>query len=169
MKNLKSHLENIAMKLEPLYETPHLKNVGQPIDTSLYLQLSNGREVKVKDVLKNGSLILVFIKGTWCPFCRIHLRRLREWVLRVKHSSTLIVVSSENRETINTWLKSNNIDFLFASDPQGIFGKHFGVWVESLHFTQASTFLIDQEGIIRSVFVNRREDGLYMEQYTNVK
>ncbi len=90
---------------------------------------------------------------------------MRNWNEKLKNQSTLIVVSSESIEQINQWLKNNPVNYLFASDDSSELGKEFGVWVESMDFNQASTFLIEQGGIIRTAFVNRRDENLNIQTF----
>lgn len=158
-------LMNVIMKLEPLYEISSFKKAGDVVNDDLDIHFTNNRNVKLKDILKNGSVLFVFIKGTWCPFCRLHMQRLREWALKIKNSATIIVVSSESTAVINEWLKHNQFSYLFASDEYGILGVEFGVWIETLNFSQVSTFLVEDGGKVRASFVNRRDENLKAENF----
>lgn len=63
------------------------------------LQLSNNQKSKISTITKNGPLLLIFIRGTWCPFCRMHMKNLRDWVAKLQNKkATIIVVSSEPLE-----------------------------------------------------------------------
>ena len=39
----------------------------------------NGNEIKLKDLVKKGPVVLVFYRGYWCPYCNKALKRLEEW------------------------------------------------------------------------------------------
>ncbi len=158
-------LTNILMKLEPLYGLENFKKPGELVRTDLEIKLSSTRLLKLEELLLNAPVLLVFIKGTWCPFCRLHLSRMRSWNEKLKNQSSIIVVSSETIEQINQWLKNNPVNYLFASDENSTLGKEFGVWVESMDFNQASTFLIDKGGVIRTAFVNRRDENLNIQTF----
>ncbi len=40
------------------------------------LELSTTHIMTISGKLKQGPLLLVFIRGTWFPFCRLHLKNL---------------------------------------------------------------------------------------------
>ena len=37
----------------------------------------NGTEIRLKDLLKKGKVVLVFYRGNWCPYCNKELSRLQ--------------------------------------------------------------------------------------------
>jgi peroxiredoxin len=80
------------------------------------LLLSSKREVNISSLVKNGPLLLIFIRGTWCPFCRMHMTKLRSWVKKLSGiNATIVVVSSEPVDVIKNWLEDNPFPYLFAS------------------------------------------------------
>lgn len=160
-------LANIVMKFEPLYEIPGSKKAGDFINENLEVKFSNGRNVKVSELTKNAPLLLVFIKGTWCPFCRLHMQRLRLWAEKLKNKATIIVVSSESMEVIQNWQKSNSFSYLFCADDLGELASEFGVWIDYMGFAQVSTFLVENGGKIRASFVNRRDEGLSVQNFSD--
>lgn len=124
---------------------------------NVQLNLSNKRTIEIDQILKNGPVVLVFIRGTWCPFCRMHLGRLRNWVERLKHrKATIIVVSSESVEKINLWLAENPVTYLFASDEELLLSNYFGVHIDPNDYANAATFLIDSNRTIRVAYKGRR-------------
>lgn len=136
-------------KLSPIKESTEV--------VDFELLLSNRRTVKVSDVVKNGPLLLIFIRGTWCPFCRLHLGKLRSWVQKLdKTNATIIVVSSEPVEDINNWLTKNSSTYLFASDASKELGDYFGVRILPNTFMQAATFLIDKSMKVTLAYVGKR-------------
>jgi peroxiredoxin len=38
----------------------------------------HGKEIRLKDVLKEGKVVLVFYRGQWCPYCNKELSRLQD-------------------------------------------------------------------------------------------
>lgn len=127
-----------------------------------HLNIIPKREVKISDILKNGPLILTFIRGTWCPFCNIHLKNLRSWVEKLKNKkATIIVVSSEYEQNILSWLEQNSVSFLFASDPRYELADYFGVRDPKKTYFQAATFLIDVDFSIRLAYTGKRTDKIF--------
>ncbi|MGE3610678.1 MAG: redoxin domain-containing protein [Bacteriovoracaceae bacterium] len=116
---LKKFKDKMVMKLDPVYDTNQIAKTGDRIEGNFKLILSGKRTIDFEEVLANGPLLLVFIKGTWCPFCQIHLKRMRDWSESIKSKVTTIVISSESIEDITKWLKENPSTYLFASDKDG--------------------------------------------------
>ncbi len=52
-------------------------NVGAKMP-SFSLKDSNGKTVNSDDLLKQGNLVVVFYRGSWCPFCNLYLRNLQK-------------------------------------------------------------------------------------------
>lgn len=136
--------------------TIELLPIGTVIE-NVSFDLSSGRTILSDQILKNGPLIIVFIRGTWCPFCRMHLARFRNWIEKnKKHKATLIVVSTENSEKIQQWLKRNPATYLFASDSNFILSDYFKVRIDPNDFSNAATFLIDQDHKVRLAYKGKR-------------
>ncbi|RYG30066.1 MAG: redoxin domain-containing protein, partial [Chitinophagaceae bacterium] len=38
----------------------------------------NGNDVRLKDLVKKGKVVLVFYRGEWCPYCNKNLQRLAD-------------------------------------------------------------------------------------------
>ncbi|MBC7875173.1 MAG: AhpC/TSA family protein [Ferruginibacter sp.] len=61
----------------------------------------NGKDVKLKDLLKEGKVVLVFYRGQWCPYCNRELARLQDSLHLIKEKgATLVAVSPEKPENI---------------------------------------------------------------------
>lgn len=128
------------------------------------LQLSNNQKSKISTITKNGPLLLIFIRGTWCPFCRMHMKNLRDWVAKLQNKkATIIVVSSEPLDKIKDWLQENSFPYLFASDERMLLSDHFGVRIRPNDFSQAATFLIDSDLSVRLAYVGKRDRQNFKE------
>ncbi|MCU0824416.1 MAG: redoxin domain-containing protein [Leptospira sp.] len=139
----------VSKKIETIGVDETVKNIT--------LQLSSGEFKSILDFLRDGPLLLVFIRGTWCPFCNIHLKNLNLWVENLKNKKgTVIVVSSEKLITIKRWLAYNHVGFMFAADPSYELIDHFGVRIRPNQFSQAATFLVDTNQTIRLVYKGKR-------------
>jgi len=61
----------------------------------------NGNEVRLKDLLKKGKVVLVFYRGQWCPYCNKALSRLQDSLqLIIDKGATLVAVSPEKSDNI---------------------------------------------------------------------
>ncbi|MFT6632688.1 MAG: peroxiredoxin [Bacteriovoracaceae bacterium] len=124
--------------------------------------LSSKRKVLIKELVKNGPLLLTFIRGTWCPFCRLHMQRLRDWAGKLEgRNGSIIVLSSEPISEINQWLESNPVPYMFASDEGSELADYFGVRVKPNKFFQAATFIIDSDLTVRLAYTGKRTKALF--------
>ncbi|HUR66307.1 MAG TPA: peroxiredoxin-like family protein [Chitinophagaceae bacterium] len=61
----------------------------------------HGKEIRLKDLLKKGKVVLVFYRGHWCPYCNKFLTRLQDSLkLITDKGATLLAVSPEKPENI---------------------------------------------------------------------
>jgi len=61
----------------------------------------NGNEIRLKDLLKKGKVVLVFYRGYWCPYCNKALSRLQDSLQLIKDKgAALIAISPEKPESI---------------------------------------------------------------------
>jgi peroxiredoxin len=62
----------------------------------------NGKEVRLKDLLKKGKVVLVFYRGQWCPYCNKALARLQDSLqFIIDKGATLLAVSPEIPENVS--------------------------------------------------------------------
>jgi len=56
----------------------------------------DGNEVRLKDLLKKGKVVLVFYRGYWCPYCNRELSRLQDSLIQIQEKgATVVAVSPE--------------------------------------------------------------------------
>ncbi|MCG6148434.1 hypothetical protein EHQ96_13440 [Leptospira levettii] len=134
------------------------------------LILSSNQKIKISEIISRGPLILVFIRGTWCPFCQIHLKNLSEWATSLNEKEgNVIVVSTEPIHVLKSWLNLNPMNFLFASDSTLELCQYFGVRIQPNDFAQAATFLIDSDLTIRLAYKGKRTQKNFDEVETVMK
>jgi peroxiredoxin len=77
----------------------------------------NGQEVRLKEVLKKGKVILVFYRGQWCPYCNRFLTRLQDSLQLINEKgATLIAVSPEKTENISKTAEKTKAGFSILHD-----------------------------------------------------
>jgi peroxiredoxin len=60
-----------------------------------------GKTVRLKDILKDSLVVLVFYRGQWCPYCNKHLKKLEDSLQLIKdRGAKLIAVTPEKPENI---------------------------------------------------------------------
>ena len=77
----------------------------------------NGKEVRLKDLVKQGKVVLVFYRGYWCPYCNKELSRFED-SLQLIHDkgATLVAVSPEKPENIAQTVEKTKASFPILYD-----------------------------------------------------
>jgi peroxiredoxin len=95
------------------------------------LKDQNGKTIESRDLLKQGNLVIVFYRGSWCPFCNLYLRNLQKNLAQIKAAGgNLIAVSVENPDNSLTVAKKNELAFTVLSDPNLAVARSFGIVYE---------------------------------------
>lgn len=77
----------------------------------------DGNEIRLKDLLKKGKVVLVFYRGQWCPFCNRELSRFQDSLQLIKDKgATLIAVSPEKPENVDVTVEKTKAGFPVISD-----------------------------------------------------
>lgn len=102
-------------------------NVGAKMP-AFSLQDANGKTVSSDDLLKQGNLVVVFYRGSWCPFCNAYLRKLQKNMTRIKAAGgSVVAISVENPDNSLAVSKKNEIDYPVLSDPGLSVARSFGI------------------------------------------
>ena len=81
------------------------------------LKDQQGNSVKLKDVLRNGPVVLVFYRGHWCPYCNKHLKKLEDSLQLIKNKGAqLIAVTPEKPENIAKTVEKTKAEYLIVYD-----------------------------------------------------
>jgi len=77
----------------------------------------NGNEIVFKDLRKKGDVVVVFTRGSWCPYCNKFLRRLQDSseLIRAKHAQ-IIVITPETRQGIDSVVAKTGATFPIIYD-----------------------------------------------------
>jgi len=76
-----------------------------------------GNEVKLKDLLKKGKVVLVFYRGYWCPYCNRELSRLNDSLhLIAEKGATVVAVTAEKEDNIDSTLSRTKARFSVLHD-----------------------------------------------------
>ncbi|MBN8676012.1 MAG: AhpC/TSA family protein [Chitinophagales bacterium] len=77
----------------------------------------NGTEVRLKDLLKKGKVVLVFYRGNWCPYCNRQLKRLEDSLQLIKDKgATLIAVTPEKPEGVDKTIEKTKAEYSILYD-----------------------------------------------------
>ena len=91
----------------------------------------NGNEIKLKELVKKGPVVLVFYRGYWCPFCNRALKRLEDSLqLVTDKGATVIAVSPEINANIDSTVKKTGAEFSILHDKDMKIMKAYNVAFE---------------------------------------
>jgi len=77
----------------------------------------NGKEVRLKDILKKGKVVLIFYRGQWCPYCNKYLKKLEDSLQLIKDKgATVIAVTPELPENVSKTIEKTNAEYTIISD-----------------------------------------------------
>jgi len=77
----------------------------------------DGKEVRLKDLLKQGKVVLVFYRGYWCPYCNKELSRFQDSLQLIKDKgASLVAVSPEKPENIKQTVEKTKASFPIVYD-----------------------------------------------------
>ena len=72
----------------------------------------DGNEVRLKDLLKKGKVVLVFYRGNWCPYCNRYLQKLTDSLELIKEKgATVVAVTPEMPEGVAKTVEKTKAGF----------------------------------------------------------
>ena len=102
-------------------------NVGAKMP-SFDLKDARGLSINSDDLLKQGNLVVVFYRGSWCPFCNLYLKKLQQNLPQIRENKgTLVAISVENPDNSLVITKKNEVSFTVLSDPNLTVARKFGI------------------------------------------
>lgn len=165
-----------AKGLEVGIKAPLFK--AQTLDNSVF---------DMEESLKEGSLVLIFYRGQWCPICNRHLSNLQDSLTLIhQKGATVIAVSPEKPEQLNKTVEKTGATFVLLYDegykiadaydvtfkPTGkqrlMYNSMLGADLKNVHSDESerlpipATYIINKEGVI----VWRQFDSNYKHRST---
>lgn len=87
-----------------------------------------GKIINSEDILKDGKMILVFYRGSWCPYCNLELKFLQDHLSRIKNKgAALVAVSPQSPDHSLSMAEKNNIEFEVLTDADNNLAKKLGI------------------------------------------
>lgn len=94
------------LKVKPGEKAPEFSLVNQ-----------SDEAVTLSGLLKKGSVILVFYRGSWCPYCNLQLNQLQSILPELKsREAQLVAVSPQTPDMSLSFAEKNNLQFEVLSD-----------------------------------------------------
>lgn len=120
------------------------------------LQDAQGRKVALSDY-RGKNVVLVFYPLDWSPACSdqlsLYQSELEEFQ---RHNAQVLAISVDSLYSHGAWAAVRGITFPLLADfhPKGEVARCYDVLRESTGFAERALFVIDAEGIIRTVTVS---------------
>ena len=90
-----------------------------------------GNEIRLKDVLKDSLVVLIFYRGQWCPYCNKQLKKLEDSLQLIKGKrAKLIAVTPEKTEYISKTIEKTKASYSLLYDKEMKIMKAYAVAFE---------------------------------------
>jgi peroxiredoxin len=77
----------------------------------------NGKEIRLRDLLKKGNVVLVFYRGQWCPYCNKYLQKLQDSLSLIKDKgATVVAITPELPENVAKTVEKTKAEFSILYD-----------------------------------------------------
>ena len=87
-----------------------------------------GRPVALADLLKNGTVVLTFYRGVWCPYCNLELRAYQRILADIRAAGAeLVAVSPQTPDNSLTSIETNVLEFEMLTDRANQVAAQFGI------------------------------------------
>lgn len=114
-----------------------IKESTQQISHALYegdiapdftLQDTNGKDITLSKVLKNGVIVLTWYRGGWCPYCNSALQSLQNQICAIHEANAnLIAITPELPENAFNTKEKNRLSYPLLSDINYKTAKQYGL------------------------------------------
>ena len=76
-----------------------------------------GKPVNLKQQLEKGSVVLVFYRGYWCPYCNKYLQKLEDSLsMIIDKGASLITITPEKPESIQKTIEKSKASYPVVYD-----------------------------------------------------
>lgn len=164
-------------------ETPELAENIRPLLVGakvppLILLTPDNEAFDLNAAIAQKPTVLIYYRGSWCPYCNLHLSELKEAEVELLGLGyQIIAISPDRGENLKTTLEKHKMNYQLLSDSKMEAAKAFGIAFEvdgeilqkyksyGIDLESASgekhhllpvpaVFLVDTEGIILFQYVN---------------
>ena len=121
------------------------------------------RKVKLSDY-KGKWLVLIFYPADFTFVCPTELEDAQTYYKEVKNlGGEIISVSTDTAFAHKAWHDNSKaigkIEYPMMADPTGVLCKMFGTYIESEGLSLRGTFIIDPEGLLKTIEIHNNDIG----------
>ena len=101
--------------------------VGQKVESFSAIAFGDST-YQLSNALENGPVVLIFIRGQWCPICNKHLSKIQDSLqLIYDKGATVVVISPEKPEYLEKTIKKTKGEFTLLYDEGRKIAQQFDV------------------------------------------
>jgi peroxiredoxin len=79
----------------------------------------HGKEIRLRDLIRKGPVVLVFYRGEWCPYCNKFLSRLEDSLSFIREKgATVVAVSPEAPDRISKTVEKTKAQYSILHDEE---------------------------------------------------
>lgn len=126
----KSVFANLREELKSSSLVENAMKVGDKIPS---FKLSNavGDSVSSETLLSEGPMVMVYYRGSWCPYCNLHLQSLQESLSDIEAAGgTVVAITPEYPDESITTVEKHKLEYEVLSDPGLVLAKKMGLVFE---------------------------------------
>lgn len=88
----------------------------------------SGNKISLSETYKKGSVVLIFYRGQWCPYCNRQMMQLQDSLSMIKDKgATVIAVTAEKPENISKTVAKTKASFPIVHDEKLAIMKQYDV------------------------------------------
>jgi peroxiredoxin len=88
----------------------------------------DGRAVSSATLLAEGSLVVTFYRGVWCPYCNMDLQAIQSALPEIAaRGARVVAISPQTAPNSRKSARQNQLDFPILSDTRGEIAAAFGL------------------------------------------
>lgn len=82
----------------------------------------------LNNLTQKGNVVIIFVRGQWCPFCNKHLKELQKQFNQIyEKGASILVVTPEKSEFIKKTIKKTGAEFTILYDENHKIAEAFDV------------------------------------------
>jgi mycoredoxin-dependent peroxiredoxin len=127
-----------------------------------------GQALSLADFRGVKPVTLVFFPLAFSRTCQGELCELRDHAdLFADAGPELIGLSVDSKHSLRAWAEEQRYEFPLLADfwPHGEVARAYGAFLEDRGYATRATFVIDEQGVIRSSFATGPGEARTLEQY----
>jgi peroxiredoxin len=117
----------------------------------------------LRDHCGRGSLLLGFIRGTWCPFCRRFMQQVFQSIEELRSlGCEVVLIASQPLEPILRFSRQEKLPFKILADADRAVTRQYGIYqvvgLMGVNVARPAAFLLNEEGRILYQYVGSATD-----------